>query len=152
MFVALLAASIGSFGRAAPPPPPPQFIQSIVERLLPTPTASGFAGYAGLFADDFTVTANGKTIAASKEGWLTLERPRLGKVSRFVYGFAADSHSILILDRFDDRSDEHCPPGDHCIFDPRWAARALRYEIGADRLVHRIRILQTASIVRTPKD
>lgn len=152
LVVGLLAASLGTFAGASPPPPPPEFVQNIAEQLVTTPTESNFATYSGLLANDLTVIANGRTIAASKGEWLSVERVRLGRVDRFVYGFAADSQSVLILDRFDDRSDEHCPPGHKCLFDPRWFARATRYEIGADRLVHQIRILQTDSIMQTPRD
>ena len=152
LLVGLFAASFGTYASASPPPPPPEFVQKIAEQLVRPPTESNFADYSGLLADDLTVIANGRAIAARKGKWIRAERARLGKVDRFVYGFAADTHSVLILDRFDDRSDEHCPPGHHCFFDPRSKARAVRYEIGADHLVHQIRILQTDSIMQTPRD
>lgn len=152
MLVGLLAASLGSLASASPPPPPPEFVQHIAEQLVTTPTDSNFAVYSGLLANDLTVIANGHTIAANKGEWLSVERARLGRVDRFVYGFAADNHSVLILDRFDDLSDEHCPTGHKCLFDPRWVARAVRYEIGADHLVHQIRILQADSIMQTPRE
>ena len=151
LLVGLLAASFGTLASASPPPPPPEFVQNIAEKLVAAPTETNFPTYSGLLADDLTVIANGHTIAASKDVWLSVERARLGRVDRLVYGFAADNHSVLVFDRFDDRSDEHCPPGHECIFDPRWVARAVRYEIGADHLVHQIRILQTDSIMQTPR-
>jgi|SRR5579884_2266743 len=145
------AGSIAAPVGASPPPPPPRFAQAIAEQLITTPSEANFAAYAALLADDLTVIANGRKIAANKREWLSLEQARLERVDRFVYGFAADNHSVLILDRFDDRSDEHCPTGHKCIFDPRWVARAMRYEIGADHLVHQIRILQTDSLMQTPR-
>jgi hypothetical protein len=152
LLAGLAASWMGSFANASPPPPPPQIIQNIAEQLLPTPTRSTFGAYSALFANDLTVTMNGRTLAANKEEWLTIEKARLGKIDRFVYGFAADHDSVLILDRFDDQTDEHCPPGDKCVFDPRWVARAVRYDIGADHLVHHMRILQTNSIMQTPRN
>ncbi len=152
LLVGLFAASLGTFANASPPPPPPEFVQNIAEQLVRTPTESNFAAYSGLFANDLSVISNGHTVAARKDEWRSVERARLGKVDRFVYGFAADNHSVLILDRFDDHSDEHCPLGDKCLFDPRWVARAMRYAIGADHLIHQIYILQTDSIMQTPRD
>jgi hypothetical protein len=152
LLAGLLASSIGGFANASPPPPPPQIIENIAEQLLPTPTTPSFGAYSSLFANDLTVTMNGRTLAANKGEWLAIERARLGKIDRFVYGFAADRDSVLILDRFDDQTDEHCPPGHKCLFDPRWVARAVRYEIGADHLVHHMRILQTNSIMQTPRN
>lgn len=147
----LLVASLGTIAGASPPPPP-EFVQKIAEQLVITPTQSTFAVYSGLLANDLTVIANGHTIATSKGRWLSVERARLGHTARFVYGFAVDTHSVLILDRFDDQSDEHCPRADKCLFDSRWVARAVRYEIGADHLVHQIRILERDSIMQTAKD
>jgi hypothetical protein len=152
LLAGLLALWMSSFANASPPPPPPRIIQNIAEKLLPTPNTTSFGAYSGLFANDLTVTMNGRTVAANKGEWLAIERARLGKIDRFVYGFAADNDSVLILDRFDDHTDEHCPPGDKCVFDPRWVARAVRYEIGADHLVHHMRILQTNSIMQTPRN
>lgn len=152
LLLGLFVASLGTLARSAPPPPPPQFAQDIAEQLVATPSEKNFASYSGLMANDLTVIENGHTIAASKAEWLSTERTRLGRVDRFVYGFSVDGRSVLILDRSDDRSDEHCPGGDKCIFDPRWVARAIRYEIGADHLIHQIRILETDSIMQTPRE
>jgi hypothetical protein len=135
---------------ASPPPPPPAFVDQIAEQLVPTPTPGNLDRYAALFAGDLKVTVNGKEIAADKGAWLEVVRNRLGKVDRYVYGYAEGSDSILVMDRFDDRSDEHCPPGGTCVFDPRWHSRAVRYEIGSDHLVHAIRIVESDGIFRTP--
>ena len=151
-----LAVAIGSIlcspAIASPPPPPPQFIDDIARQLIPTPTPESLDKYAGLLANDLKVTINDSEVAASKPAWLAMERERLGKVDRFVYGYAEGRDNILIMDRFDDRSDEHCPLGDRCLFDPRWHARAVRYEIGRDHLVHAIRIFETDSIFQIPRD
>lgn len=145
------AASLATASYAAPPPPPPAFVDAIAQQLIATPSAASFDQYAALFAGDLKVTLNGHQVASSKPAWLAIERQRLGKVDRFVYGFAEGRDNILIMDRFDDRSDEHCWSGSRCLFDPRWHARAVRYDIGADHLVHAIRILDTDSIFRTPR-
>ena len=150
-----LAFGLGSFptlALAAPPPPPPAFIDQIAQQLVPTLSLDNFDRYAALLADDLKVSINGSEVASSKRAWLAIQRQRLGKVDRSVYGYAEGRDNILIMDRFNDRSDEHCPPGDSCIFDPRWHARALRYEIGADHLVHAIRILETDGIFQVPRD
>ena len=131
---------------AAPPPPPPELIDQIAQQLVPTPSSDNFVRYAALLADDLKVSINGIEVASNKPAWLAIQRKRLGKVDRFVYGYAEGRDNILVMDRFNDRSDEHCPPGESCVFDPRWHARALRYEIGADHLVHAIRILQTDGV------
>lgn len=146
------AASIGTASYAAPPPPPPAFVDEIARQLIPTPSAANFERYAALLAADLKVTLNGKEVASTKPAWLAMERHRLGKVDRFVYGYAEGRDNILIMDRFDDRSDEHCWSGSGCQFDPRWHARAVRYDIGADHLVHAIRILDADSIFQTPSD
>jgi hypothetical protein len=147
--VAAVAAPTYAF---SPPPPPPAFIDDIARQLLPNPSADNFDRYAALLASDLEVTLNGHRQAKGKPAWLAIERQRLGKVDRFVYGYSEGRDSILIMDRFDDRSDEHCPSGSGCVFDPRWHARAVRFDIGPDRLVHAIRILETDNIFVTPKD
>ena len=144
--------STSTFALAAPPPPPPEFIDQIAQQLLPTPTLDNFDRYAAPLADDLKVTINGSEVASSKAAWLAIQRQRLGKLDRFVYGYAEGRDNILIMDRFDDRSDEHCPSGEACVFDPRWHARALRYKIGADHLVHLIRILETNGIFQVPRE
>ena len=135
---------------SSPPPPPPQFIDDIARQLIPTPTAESLDRYAALLANDLKVTVNEVEVAASKPAWLAIQRERLGKIDRFVYGYAEGRDNILIMDRFDDRSDEACLAGHSCLFDPRWHARAVRYEIGPDRLVHAIRILETDGIFEVP--
>ena len=95
------------------------------------------------------VTLNGKTIAANKADWLAIERARLGKVDRSVYGYAEGRDNILVFDRFDDLSDEHCPQGGTCVFDPRSHARAVQYQLGPDHLVHSIRIVESDGFLRT---
>jgi hypothetical protein len=142
--------AVPDFALASPPPPPPAFLDDIAKQLIPTETVESFDRYAALLADDLTVTINGKEIAANKPGWLAIERQRLGKVDRFVYGYAEGRDSILILDRIDDRSDEHCPSGNSCVFDPRYVSRAAQYQIGGDHLVHVIQIVQSDGILRTP--
>jgi hypothetical protein len=137
---------------AAPPPPPPAFIDDLAAKLVPTPTTATFDQYAALLAKDLKVTLNGTEVAPSKADWLKIERARLGKIDRHVYGYADGRDNILIMDRFDDRSDEHCPSGHECAFDPRWHSRAVRYEIGPDHLVHAIRILDTDTFMRVPRD
>lgn len=146
----LVVAIFASSAAASPPPPPPSFIDDLSRQLVPALTLQNFDHYSSLLAEDLTVTLDGKTIAANKAQWLGIERARLGKVDRFVYGFAEGRDSILVLDRFDDRSDEHCPNGHACLFDPRFHARATRFEIGPDHLVHAIQIVQSDGILRTP--
>ena len=57
-------------------------------------------------------------VAANKVDWLKIERSRLGKIDRSVYGYAEGHDNLLVFDRFDDRSDEYCPQGGTCVFDP----------------------------------
>ena len=146
----MLAGAIATAAAASPPPPPPAFVSEIAKELVPTQTVETFDGYASVLADDVTVSLDGKTIAANKSEWLAAERVRLGKVDRFVYGYAEGRDTILVFDRFDDRSDTICPRGHTCLFDPRYQARAVQYQIGADHLVHAIRIVKTDGIMRTP--
>jgi hypothetical protein len=134
---------------ASPPPPPPAFIDDLAKQLVQTQTSASFAAYASLLADDLTVTLDGKMIAANKAEWLAIERARLGKIDRSVYGYAEGRDNLLVFDRFDDRSDEHCAQGSTCIFDPRYHARAVQYQIGPDHLVHSIRIVQSDGFLRT---
>lgn len=134
---------------ASPPPPPPSFIDDVAKQLVPTQTPTSFASYASLLANDLTVTLDGATIAASKDEWLAIERARLGKIDRSIYGYAEGRDNILVFDRFDDRSDEHCPQGHTCVFDPRYHARAVQYQLGPDHLVHAIRIVQSDGFLRT---
>ena len=150
VFLMLAAATLSTAVAASPPPPPPGFIVDIAKQLVPTPTAATFDNYARLLADDLTVTQDGKIIAASKVEWLAIERARLGKVDRFVYGYAEGRDAILVVDRFDDRSDAICPSGHTCLFDPRYHARTIQYRVGTDQLVHAINIVQTDGILRTP--
>ena len=147
-----VAASTDDTAIAAPPPPPPRFVSAIARELVSTPTPETFARFASLFADNLKVTVNGKDVAASKAAWLAIERTRLGKVDRFVYGYTEARDSVLIIDRFDDRSDLHCPAGHTCVFDPRYLVRAIRYEIGADHLIHGIRMVQSDGFLRTPAE
>jgi hypothetical protein len=147
-----VATSVATASYGAPPPPPPAFIDGIARQLVATPSSGNFDGYAALLGSDLEVTLNGKRVASGKPAWLAIERQRLGKVDRFVYGYAEGRDNVLIMDRFDDRSDEHCPSGSGCVFDPRWHARAVRYDIGADHLIHAIHILDTDSVFQTPRD
>lgn len=132
---------------ASPPPPPPEFVNEMASQLVKTQTAATFGGYASLLADDLAVSVNGKASAKDKAAWLAIERNRLGKVDRFVYGYVAGRDDLLVLDRFDDKTDEHCPSAGRCIFDPRSVVRAVRYEIGRDHLVHAIRIVQSDGLL-----
>jgi hypothetical protein len=145
----LASSAFASSAIASPPPPPPAFVDDIAKQLLPTQTSASFNRYVGLFADKLTVTLNGNTIAANKADWLAIEKARLGKVDRSVYGYAEGRDSILVFDRFDDLSDEHCPPGGTCVFDPRSLARAVQYQLGPDHLVHSIRIVESDGFLRT---
>jgi hypothetical protein len=134
---------------ASPPPPPPDFVDAMAQQLLRTPSADDLAPYAALLADDLKVIDNGTAIATSKAAWLAIQRHRLGKVDRRVQGYAEGSDNVLIFDSFDDLSDEHCPDGRTCVFDPRFHSRAVRYEIGADHLVHAIRIVESDGFLRS---
>jgi hypothetical protein len=140
---------LGSTTAASPPPPPPTFIDDIAKELVRTQTAASFDRYAALLADDLSVTLDGRIIAANKAEWLAMERRRLGKIDRSVYGYAEGRDNILVFDRFDDRSDVHCRQGPTCVFDPRYHARAVQYQFGADHLVHFIRIVQSDGFLRT---
>lgn len=144
----LAGSAFATSAIASPPPPPPNFIDDIAKQLLPTQTSTSFGRYAGLFADDLKVTIDGEIIAANKADWMAIELPRLGKVDRTVYAYAEGRDNILVFDRFDDRSDEHCPEGGTCVFDPRQHARAVQYQIGPDHLVHAIRIVQSDGYLR----
>lgn len=146
----LFASSVfASRAVASPPPPPHSFVDDVANQLVPTQTPSTFDRYASLLADDLTVTIDGKKIAANKADWLAIERSRLGKVDRSVYGYAEGRDNILVFDRFDDRSHEHCRQGGTCVFDPRYHARAVQYQLGQDHLVHSIRIVQSDGFLRT---
>jgi hypothetical protein len=125
------------------------FVDDAARQLVLTPTPASFASYASLLANDLTVTQDGKTIAATKAEWLAIEHARLGKIDRSVYGYAEGHDNILIFDRVDDGSDEHCPQGHACVFDPRYHARAVQYQLGPDHLVHAIRIVQSDGFLRT---
>ena len=149
--VSLFLASFGlAFSAvASPPPPPPAFVDDIAKRLLPTQTIASFDRYADLLTDNLTVTLNGKTIAANKADWLAIERARLGKVDRSVYGYAEGRDNLLVFDRFDDLSDEHCRQPGNCVFGPRSHARAVQYQLGPDHLVHSIQIVESDGLLRT---
>lgn len=149
-FAVMAGVALASSAVASPPPPPPSFIDEIARRLLPTQTPATIDDYARLLADNLTVTIDGKTVADTKQQWLGMVRQRLGRVDRTVEAYAEGRDSILVFDDFDDKSDEHCPAGRTCIFDPRYHARAVKYQVGADHLIHDIRIVQTDGFLRTP--
>ena len=141
--------SLASIVAASPPPPPPAFIDELAKRIVPTPTTSSFDYYIAAFADDLTVTVDGKQIAATKAVWVSAERHKLGKTDRFVVGFAEGYDAVLVVDRYDDRSD--LPSSPTMLFDPRYKARALRYAVGPDHLVHNIEIVQTDGLLQVPR-
>ena len=141
------ASALASSTAASPPPPPRAFIDDIAKQLVGT--AARFDDYARLLADDLTVTLNGKTVASNRAQWLAIERDRVGKVDRRVYGYAEGRDDILVIDGVDDRSDERCPQGRTCVFDPRYRARAVQYQLGSDHLIHAIRIVQSDGFLRT---
>jgi hypothetical protein len=60
------SSALASSGTASPPPPPPALVDDIAKQLLSTQMSESFDRYAGLLADNLTVTLNGKTIAANK--------------------------------------------------------------------------------------
>lgn len=142
-------SALASLTAASPPPPPPSFVDDVAKQLVPTQTSATFDRYASLLANDLTVTIDGKKIAANKAEWLAIERSRLGKIDRSVYGYAEGRDNVLVFDRYDDRSDEHCPEPHTCVFDPRSHARAVQYQLGPDHLVHSIRIVQSDGFLRT---
>lgn len=148
-FVYFATLALASSATGSPPPPPPSFVDEVAKQLLLTQTPASFPAYARLMANDLTVTLDGKRIAASKAEWLAVERSRLGNIDRSVYGYAEGRDDILVFDRFDDRSDESCPQGHTCVFDPRYHARAVQYQLGPDHLVHAIRIVQSDGFLRT---
>ncbi len=113
------------------------------------PTASSFDDYAAAFAPELAVTLNGKLISSTKAAWIAAERHRLGKVDRFVVAFAEGYDALLVIERYDDRSD--LPSSPAMLFDPRYKARALRYGVGPDHLVHTIRIVETDGVFEVPK-
>ena len=102
-------------------------------------------------ADDLTVTLDGKMIAANKAEWLAIERARLGKIDRSVLwrtprGATTCSFSIaLMIGRM-----SIARRAAACIFDPRYHARAVQYQIGPDHLVHSIRIVQSDGFLQDP--
>lgn len=147
--VLFASLAVPSSTAASPPPPPPSFVDDIAKQLVPTQTRASFATYASLLADDLTVTLDGTRIAGNKAEWLAIEQPRLGRIDRSVYGYAEGHDNILVFDRFDDRSDERCPPGHACVFDPRYHSRAVQYQLGPDHLVHAITIVQSDGFLRT---
>ena len=149
VFLFFASSALASSAVAGPPPPPPAFVDDMAKQLLPTQTSGSFDRYAGLLANNLTVTLNDKTIAANKAEWLAIERARLGKVDRSVYGYAEGRDNLLVFDRIDDLSDEHCPQGTACVFDPRFHARAVQYQLGPDHLVHSIRIVESDGFLRT---
>lgn len=135
---------------ASPPgPPPPAFIDDLAKRIVPNQTASTFDAYAATLATDLIVTLDGKTIASDKTAWIAAERHRLGKVDRFVIGYAEGYDALLVIERSDDRSD--LPSSPAMLFDPRYKARALRYVVGADKLIHAIQIVETDGVFQVPK-
>lgn len=134
---------------ASVPPPPPVYIDTLAKQLIPTQTESTFNHYLANFADDLTVTVDGKEIAAGKSAWVAAERHRLGKVDRFVVAFAEGYDAVLVIERYDDRS--NLPSSPTMLFDPRYKARAVRYSVGPDHLVHAIQIVQTDGILQAPK-
>ena len=145
----LVGCTVAGSTAASPPPPPPAFIDVAAKQLVQTQTSASFDRYANLLADDLSVTVDGKVIATNKRDWLAIERARLGKIDRHLYGYAEGRDNLLVFDRFDDRSDERCPQGGTCVFDPRYHARAVQYQFGPDHVVHSIRIVQSDGILRT---
>lgn len=133
---------------ASPGPPPPEYIINAARQVIPTQTAATFGQYAAELANDLTVWVNDKEVASDKATWLALERHRLGKVDRRVLGYVEGYDSVLVIDRYDDRSD--LPEDSHAIFDPRYKTRAVRYRFGPDHLVHVIRIIETDGLMQTP--
>jgi len=144
-----LSMMLASSVEASVQPPPPAFIDELAKQIVPTPTTSSFERYVAAFADDLTVSIDGKQIAASKADWVAAERPRLGKVDRFVVGFAEGYDALLVIERYDDRS--NLPSSPTMLFDPRYKARAVRYAVGSDHLIHSIQIVQTDGIFQVPK-
>jgi hypothetical protein len=137
----------GTAAVASVPPPPPAYIDELAKQIVPTQTVETFDRYASSIADDVTVSVDGKQVAASKTAWIAVERHRLGKVDRHVLGYVEGYDSILVIDRFDDRSD--LPTSPNMLFDPRYKTRALQYQFGADHLIHAIRIVQEDGIIQT---
>lgn len=130
-------------------PAPPAFIDALATQIVPTQTDSTFDQYLAALADDLTVTVDEKQVAENKADWAAAERHRIGKVDRFVIGFAEGYDAILIIERYDDRS--NLPSSSSILFDPRYKARAVRYAVGADHLIHAIQIVQTDGVLQVPK-
>ncbi|WP_140851272.1 hypothetical protein [Sphingomonas glacialis] len=134
---------------ASAPPAPPVFIDELATRIVPTQSAASFDAYCATFANDLTVTVDGKRIAGNKAAWVAAEHHRLGKVDRFVVGFAEGYDALLVIERYDDRSD--LPVSPSVLFDPRYKARAVRYAVGPDHLIHTIQIAETDGVFQVPK-
>lgn len=146
-YLALIAALLSVPAIGAPPPPPPSYIGDLARRIVPTQTDATFDDYTNALADDLTVSIDGVSVASGKPAWIAIERHRLGKVDRRVLGYVEGYNAILVIDRFDDRSD--LPASSTMLFDPRYKTRAIQYRIGDDHLVHAIRIVQADGVIQT---
>lgn len=143
--IAAAVASLTHIAAASPPPPPPTFIDELAQRIVPTQTTGSFDQYTSALADDLTISINGALVTSGKAAWIAAERHRLGKVDRRVLAFVEGHDSILVIDRYDDRSALPTSPG--LLFDPRYKTRAVQYSVGSDHLVHAIRILDVDGFV-----
>lgn len=141
----LLVASLPA--SASIPPPPPDYIMAMAKVMAPTLTPASFEPYTKLLADDLTVSVDGKPVAANKAAWLAVERSRLGKVDRTMLAHVEGYDTLLVIDRYDDRSD--LPDNPKMLFDPRYVIRAVQYQVGDDHLVHTIRIVQSPGLLLT---
>ena len=147
-YLTFMAALLSVPAISSPPPPPPSYVTDLAKRVVPTQTEATFNDYAATFADDLTVSIDGASVASSRAAWIAKERHRLGKVDRRVLGYVEGYNSILVIDRYDDRSD--LPTSPTMLFDPRYITRAVQYQVGDDHLIHVIRIVQTEGVIETP--
>lgn len=144
---ALLLLGTALSARASVPPPPPEYITDMAKVVAPTLTATSFAAYAKLLGNDLTVTIDGKPVATSKAAWFATERHRLGKVDRTMVAHVEGYDTLLVIDRYDDRSD--LPDDPKILFDPRYVIRAVQYQVGDNHLIHTIRIVQSPGLLLT---
>ena len=133
---------------AAPPPPPPAYIYDTVDVLTADVTPQNLQKYSAVFADDLRVFLNGVELASDKATWITFQEARIGRIDRRVIGHSEGLDSLMIVERYDDRSALPVAPG--LIFDPRYLTRVERYQFGSDHLIHELRIVEGGGMVWRP--
>lgn len=135
--------------QAAPPPAPPEYVYH-ARQILTAAGGADVVTLAPLFADDLTISENGKTLASGKDAGVKLLAASMRGKARRVVLYSEGDGDLMVVDTWDTVDRANLPPT--FIADPRMAARSTLYQFGDDQRIHAVRIMSATGFWAVPRN